>query len=131
MIGKMETLQHVFDPMERLKALGRVYLQFANDNKDFYDLMFIMNEAVDHEKSKWDMGSRALDFLKQVIRDCQAKGHFKNQDVEYLSFMIWAQVHGMAALYCRDRCQVYPPEIGIMKLMENAYTYFVNMLGKS
>ena len=40
MLQKMEPLQYVSDPFERLKALGRVYLEFAKNNKDFYDLMF-------------------------------------------------------------------------------------------
>jgi hypothetical protein len=37
MLGKMQPLLHVADPFERLKALGLVYIEFANKNKDFYD----------------------------------------------------------------------------------------------
>lgn len=129
MLGKMEPLQHVADPMERLKAMGKVYLQFARDNKDFYDLMFIMGAAMNHDPEKWEMGERTLAFLKQVIKDCQAKGHFKGHDPEYLSFMIWSQVHGMAALYCRDRCQAYQ-DIEPLELMEKGYACFSDILEK-
>ena len=42
LVEYMAPLQFVADPFERLKAMGRVYMDFAMKNKDFYDLMFIM-----------------------------------------------------------------------------------------
>jgi AcrR family transcriptional regulator len=131
MLEKMQPLEHVPDPFERLKAMGRVYLEFARNNKDVYDLMFIIQAPIDHEKEteKWQMGQRTLDYLKDVIRQCQKKGYFKNQDVEYLSFAIWSTVHGMAALYCRDRCKAYP-DIEPIELMKNGIKIFNEMLEK-
>jgi len=129
MLEKMQPLEHVPDPLERLKAMGRVYLEFARNNKDLYDLMFIIQAPIKHEEQteKWQMGQRTLEYLKNVLRDCQAKGHFKNQDVEYLSFAIWSTVHGMSALYCRDRCKAYPG-IEPIDLMNNGIETFNEML---
>jgi len=129
MLEKMQPLEHVPDPFERLKAMGRVYLEFARNNKDIYDLMFIIQAPIKHEEvtEKWKMGQSTLDYLKNVIRECQKKGHFKNQDVEYLSFTIWATVHGMAALYCRDRCKAYP-DMEPLDLMNNGLKAFNEML---
>jgi AcrR family transcriptional regulator len=131
MLEKMQPLEHVPDPFERLRAMGRVYLEFARNNKDLYDLMFIIQAPIKHEEQteKWQMGQRTLEYLKNVLRDCQAKGHFKNQDVEYLSFAIWATVHGMSALYCRDRCKAYPG-IEPIDLMNNGIEAFNEMLAK-
>ena len=131
MLEKMQPLEHVPDPFERLKAMGRVYLEFARNNKDLYDLMFIIQAPIKHEEQteKWQMGQRTLEYLKNVLRDCQAKGHFKNQDVEYLSFAIWSTVHGMSALYCRDRCKAYP-DIEPIDLMNNGIEAFNEMLAK-
>ena len=131
MLEKMQPLEHVTDPFERLKAMGLVYLEFAKNNKDFYDLMFIIQAPIKHEREKeeWQMGHRTLDYLKNVLRQCQQKGHFKNQDIEFLSFAIWSAVHGMCALYCRDRCKAYP-EIEPMELIKNGYHSFVAMLEK-
>ena len=39
-------LQQVEDPFERLKAMGRIYMSFALENPDFYELMFIMKEPL-------------------------------------------------------------------------------------
>lgn len=132
LLEKMQPLEHVADPFERLKAMGLVYLEFASNNKDFYDLMFIMQAPIKHEAhEEWQMGHRTLNYLKNVLRQCQEKGHFKGQNIEYLSFTIWSAVHGMSALYCRDRCKAYHDvalEAG--ELMENGYKSFVTMLEK-
>src|SRR4030095_9800382 len=75
MLEKMQPLEHVTDPFERLKAMGLVYLEFAKNNKDFYDLMFIMPAPIKHEENEeWPMGHRTLDYLKNVLKQCQAKG---------------------------------------------------------
>ena len=130
MLQMMEPLRFVSDPFERLVALGRVYLQFAKDNRDFYDLMFLTESPLKHEKEegKWVMGDRTLDALKMIIKECQDAGHFKGKDINYLSFIIWSAVHGMATLYTRNRCMSYDenPE----KLMEFGFKYFIEMLRK-
>jgi AcrR family transcriptional regulator len=126
----MLPLQHVSDPFERLKALGRVYMEFAIQNKDFYDLMFIMQAPMNlEEEDCWEEGDKALDFLKMVIRDCQAQGRFQGKDVEYLSFIIWSSMHGMCALYCRDRCNAYEHQ-NHLDLLNNGYKIFTEMLEK-
>ncbi|MBN8666273.1 MAG: TetR/AcrR family transcriptional regulator [Chitinophagales bacterium] len=132
MLVQMQPLQHVTHPFERLKAMGRVYLEFASKNKDFYDLMFIISGPMKHENvghEKWEMGNRTLNYLKDVLRDCQAAGYFKGKDVEYLSFFIWSSMHGMCALYCRDRCQAYPDH-NANDLMEQGFKVFVEILEK-
>lgn len=131
MLDKMQPLAHVSSPFERLKALGRVYLEFAFENKDFYDLMFIMQAPIKHEAEHedWQMGHRTLDFLKTILSECKTEGYFKGKNVEYLSFAIWAGVHGMAALYCRERYKAYH-DIDPKDLIDHGYKYFVNMLEK-
>ncbi|MDQ6763855.1 MAG: TetR/AcrR family transcriptional regulator, partial [Bacteroidota bacterium] len=61
MLTRMQPLQHVADPFERLKALGKVYIEFAQENKDFYDLMFIVQAPMNMEEvEKWKMGENTL-----------------------------------------------------------------------
>jgi AcrR family transcriptional regulator len=129
LMEKMQPLIHVADPFERLKAMGKVYLEFAKNNKDFYDLMFITKAPmnIESKREKWEMGCESFDNLQQVISDCKDQGRFKGKDVDYLSFIIWAAMHGMCALYCRERMGVIEnkePE----DLIKNGYKYFINML---
>jgi AcrR family transcriptional regulator len=66
MLDMMQPLKHVADPMERLIAMGKVYMEFAYSNKELYDLMFIMEAPINAEqdREKWEMGNRTLNFLK-------------------------------------------------------------------
>jgi AcrR family transcriptional regulator len=131
-LTQMQPLQHVSDPFERLKAMGRVYIDFALKNKDFYDLMFIMQAPMNvEEQNCWKMGNQALSFLRQVIDDCKATGRFKGMDTNHLSFLIWSTVHGMCALHVRDRCTAYnDQDIDLSSLLDKGFQYFIDMLGK-
>jgi len=131
MLTMMQPLQHVDDPFERLKAMGRIYMEFAKNNKDFYDLMFIINAAISHEKDpeKWEMGDKTLNYLKEVLADCMKLGRFKGKNVEDLSFTIWSCMHGMCALYIRERCLAYPDQ-DPLELMTKGYDNLISMLEK-
>ncbi len=126
-----EPLFLVEEPFERLKAMGKLYMDFAFKNKDLYDLMFIMGAPLNmlHDACEWKMGDRVFDTLVQTLGQCQAKGRFKGRDLQALSFMIWSGLHGMCALYCRSR-------MGVMhganekEIMEQAYSYYVETLHK-
>ena len=130
LLNSMAPLQFVADPLERLKAMGRIYMEFAKVNKDYYDLMFIMDAPMNkEEREKWAMGDSALEHLKNVLRDCQATGRFQGMDIEDLSFLIWSTMHGMCALYCRDRCAAYDDSDPI-HMMDKGYALFTTMLNK-
>jgi AcrR family transcriptional regulator len=107
--NRMQILQAVSDPLERLKALGRVYLDFAHQNAEMYELMFIAKAPMDYldktDEEQWQEGKRAFDFLKNTVAACIEKGHFKGHQSGPLSFLIWSSVHGMVALHVSDRCK--------------------------
>lgn len=130
LVSLMEPLQFVSDPFERLKAMGRIYMDFARNNKDFYDLMFIMQAPMNVEvEDMWAVGDTALEHLKNVLRDCQLAGRFKGHDIEFLSFYVWSSMHGMCALYCRERCNAYP-DMDANLLMQKGFDIFVQALEK-
>jgi hypothetical protein len=64
-----------------------------------------------------------------VIRDCQAVGRFEGRDVDYLSFTIWSAMHGMCALYCRERCQAYE-NVDALTLMDEGYKNLISMMAQ-
>lgn len=105
--GDMRVLFSVGDPMERLKALGRTYMNFAFQNTQMYDLMFNMKAPMEflkeHEDQKWTEGTNTFDALRRTVKDCMDAGYFKGHNLEALSFAIWSAVHGMCSLYIRER----------------------------
>ena len=110
LMSRMEVLATVQNPMERLKAMGRIYVQFGVENPDMYDLMFIKEAPMAHVSSsndeEWKEGFGTFNFLRATIKECIQVGHFQNHDEEALSFLVWSTVHGMVSLHIRRRCEV-------------------------
>lgn len=129
--GRMAPLAHVADPMERLTAMGRVYLEFAEQNPGLYDLMFIMKapvQALEEKHHLWEEGDRVFQVLKATVEEAMKKKLLRKSDVEITSFLIWSTVHGMAALLVRDRCFKVIDEAKHDTLVADSLTIFTNWL---
>ena len=126
-----EVLQHVQDPFERLKAMGRAYVGFAIKNPDFYELMFIKSDPMNSlEKPElWKVGSVSFDNLVTVVKACQAQGRFKDMEPIQLSFLVWSCVHGISSLHCCKRME-FIQELDNEKLMEQSLLYFNEFLSR-
>ena len=128
-----KVLNSVADPMERLKAMGKVYIKFAQDNTEMYDLMFNLKAPIEYlqamEEDNWNEGKATFDVLRTTVQQCIDKGHFKGHETEPLAFMIWSVVHGMCSLEIGDRtkklCLQTPDTI-----LEDGLNEFLKMLDK-
>ena len=128
--GRLAPLAHVADPMERLFAMGRVYLHFALEHPELYDLMFIMEApmCVVDEMHIWEEGDNVFRVLTATVGEAMKQKKFRKGDVEITSFLIWGTVHGMAALHVRDRCfKVISPEKH-EHLLEDGLDLFISWL---
>ncbi|RZM07001.1 MAG: TetR/AcrR family transcriptional regulator, partial [Pedobacter sp.] len=86
LLSQLKVLEKVADPFERLKAVGRVFIQFAQDNKDYYNLMFIVNEPTEKLQSGgFQIAQDAINHLLGVVRECQQEGRFQELDTEYFT----------------------------------------------
>jgi AcrR family transcriptional regulator len=131
LLNQLKVLDKVADPFERLKANGRVFIQFAQENKDYYNLMFIVDEpAKMPESGGFKIAQEAINQLSSVVRACQQKGRFKDMDTEYFTFMILSVLHGICALFCKDRTTSFVNKTN-EDLMENGYECFVALLEKA
>ena len=133
LMAKMQVLESVEHPFERLKAMGTIYLDFAKKNSELYDLMFILRAPMNclEEHEGWLEGKKTFDFLIKIVKECQEIGQFRNHaDAETLAFSIWSSVHGIAALIVRDRCRVVSEEKR-ETIDVKAYRDYITMLSKS
>lgn len=131
--GHFKELFNINDPMERLRKMGRVYIKFALENSEMYDLMFNLKapmeflDAVNAEE--WNEGKATFAVLSQTVGECLDKGHFKGHSLEPLAFMIWSMVHGMCCLEIRQRSKgvnLSNPDSIVM----DAYNEFLKMIEK-
>lgn len=109
LLRNMSLLENIIDPFERLKAMGGVFIEFAIHNKDFYNLMFIVEEPLKNRGADEPvrMGIRTLNYLIRVVEECIAAGKFAGMNAENLSFTILSALHGMCALFCKDRASTF------------------------
>ena len=129
LMSKMQVLAHVSDPFERLKAMGNVFIDFAINNKDFYNLMFIVEEPLKRnaEEERSGMGNKTLSGLISVVEECIAAGKFTGMNAENLSFTILSTLHGMSSMFCKDRTKTFTDRSS-EQLIKDGYQTFVTML---
>jgi AcrR family transcriptional regulator len=109
---KQLSIQHIKDPIERLQAHGEAYMNFAMENPEYYDLMFISRSSSRQIKKykHWNEGERTYELLKLNIKQAMETGIFKDVDLEVAAFSLWSFVHGMSSLYVRERLSMMPTE---------------------
>ncbi|MEM9831281.1 MAG: TetR/AcrR family transcriptional regulator [Bacteroidota bacterium] len=98
--------------LERLRELGRIYINFALTNPVYYDLMFIMRGPMESHRTdeEWELGMSSHHILTQVVAQCIEQGYFSGKDPDRVSFMVWSFVHGVVSFKIRDRMKMYEPE---------------------
>jgi len=124
------SVQNIQDPGERLRAHGKAYIKFALENREYYDLMFIMSEPLKNicEPEEWTTGLNSYNLLKQNIKDCVDNGILPDEDIEVAAFGVWSFVHGIVTLIIK-RGMIFPPEY-IDYLVNGAFGYFEKMMIK-
>lgn len=130
LIEQFQKVLNIKDPFERLTAMGRYYMQYAFENPELYELMFLMSspiETIECREEIWEDGRGAFDMLRHIVRECIDAGYFKIDDVEGTSLMIWSAVHGLVTIHLKKRTTMFPEEERIPRL-EHAYERFAELL---
>lgn len=128
------SVQNMPDPLERLQATGRGYIQYGIDNPQDYELMFILSctmEALAVKEEFWQDGAMAINMLKQNIVECMDAGYFrKDINPDEISLILWSQVHGLVSLHNKERLNIYAME-DQKAFMFRSYDVFLAMIQKS
>ncbi|MCC6867065.1 MAG: TetR/AcrR family transcriptional regulator [Ignavibacteria bacterium] len=119
------SLDGIKNPVDKLGQMGKLYINFALENKDYYDLMFIAKGIAEkiNEKKEWDAGERSYNYLRDTVNDCIEQGYINDKNVDAVTFAIWGFVHGMAALIIRGRCAMMPDEF-IQQTLSGSFNFF-------
>jgi len=87
-------------PVQRLIASGVAYLEFANQHREQYMLMFNAVHAI-HISLEEIGHNSSYALLKQVVQECIDAQEFKVREhygQEEISYQLWALLHGIAML---------------------------------
>jgi len=90
------------DEIESLKKGLYAYVNFGLEHPNHYEVVFnmpIFNQPHDDEyKYEGSMGQRTFDYLRSQVSACVAAGKLKKGDVDAMSQMLWAGIHGVVSL---------------------------------
>ena len=94
------------DPVERILAVGRAYLRFAEENPSQYRFMFMTTmPKVEYDQAyvaehKGNPEKDAYSFLREACRQAieQKRLRAEIQDPDQLAQILWASVHGLISL---------------------------------
>lgn len=117
------------DPMARLYQIGHLYITFAIENPNHYDLMFISRsiprsfaDNLQKDAKEWESGAHAYGVLRNTISECIEKELLPPVDIDAASFGFWSMVHGMVSLVLRKRCMICP-ELQHEALIRGTFNY--------
>jgi AcrR family transcriptional regulator len=119
------------NPFERLRAVGKTYVQFAFDNPDYYDLMFIMRAPMSKIKNeeKWVAGDCAFGYVLETLTDCLEQKLIKPADKYVTAISVWSFTHGLVSLYVRERmCILQMPDEEVREMLNVALENYLMLL---
>jgi AcrR family transcriptional regulator len=113
------------DPLKRLHKHGEAYIQFALENPEYYDLMFMMRGSVKEiQINDCDIGLKSYELLKTNVEECMETGLFPRTNIDVAAFSLWSYVHGIASLIIRGRGIMFPEE-KIKYMVEEALNFML------
>ncbi|MEY3989616.1 MAG: hypothetical protein RI985_697 [Chloroflexota bacterium] len=88
------------DPRARLRALAEAYIAFGRGNPEAYQVMFMQRPDF---LLKWKAGTKqpratSLHILKYAVKQAQEAGVVRAGDLDAVSDVFWAAVHGAVTL---------------------------------
>ncbi len=92
------------DPVERLKAGLRAYIEFGIEHPDHYrvSLMMPSKEPEDPKGRKFEEseGVEAFRCLTRSVTECVEAGRIRDKDVDVMavSQVLWVSIHGLTSL---------------------------------
>ncbi|MFA6470043.1 MAG: TetR/AcrR family transcriptional regulator [Bacteroidota bacterium] len=102
---RQQVLSAIKHPAEKLRACGKIYLDFAMENQELYDLMFIMRAPMKafNSPADWTVGKDTYEVLQEIVTDCINQGYLKAPSSQIACFSLWALLHGVVSIFIRER----------------------------
>jgi AcrR family transcriptional regulator len=102
------------DPLERLREVGKIYIEFGIRNPNHYKFMFMTAHPAQEpdEEDREIMGNPEKDayaFLRWAVQQAMDADCFRDElrDAELISQTLWASVHGVISLEIAKGCDAW------------------------
>jgi AcrR family transcriptional regulator len=102
------------DPVERLKAAGLAYVEFALRRPEHFTVMFDAPISKRKHPNSAAAGEQAFGTLVSLVKSCQNEGRLSSTDQNQLALLAWSMAHGIAKLATAKRLP-YETKADILK----------------
>lgn len=94
-------------PLEELLNIGNSYIRFALENKELYDLMFVIKDPnINIQKDHIDYENDVFKNLENTVKKCIENGYFTDQSSYNIALCMWSLVHGLCTLHIRSHLYI-------------------------
>ena len=100
-----QTEATVADPLERLKLLCRNYINFALENPEYYEIMFMLKpeRMARYPQEKYRRARRSLELLAAALEECNGLNLMNVSEPYMEAHLVWSFMHGIVSLILAKR----------------------------
>ena len=106
------------NPVDRIRALGLGYAAFGFANPNQYRFMFMTSGDWKKHVNEVDTPpARSYEVLRHAVVEAMDQGLFRKDDVDLVSQILWAGIHGVVSLMITFKPEQFPrvpPRPGLM-----------------
>jgi len=100
------------DSITKLEKMARSFVDFALENPQEYEIIYMVRpeEMPKFPKEKFQQIRKIYELLADIISEGKRKGALNVDDPLMSSYMIWAQLHGVASVIISRRLDTRIPD---------------------
>lgn len=89
-----------FDPLDRIRRMSRTYVEYARDNPELFQAMFLFRPELTAEPrgDELPLATKVFEEGASAAWDAIDRGLFAPVDARLAALTVWAAVHGVATV---------------------------------
>jgi len=117
------------EPLERMRALCRAYLEFGLENPEYYEVMFMLHpERMDrYPAEKYRRARRNLEIFSETLGAIHSGDAAERPDLKVLTTVLWFSLHGAVTLMNARRIDV---SIDRKELLDQAVSHSLQIAAR-
>ena len=102
--------------LERIHALGQVYVAFATEEPGVFRLIFGQSQDETGHEKLMEMGLRHYGFVESEVAQFLGRGEV-DDDARHKAFMLWTFVHGLSYLLIDMKTAILDRDVDVNGLL--------------
>ena len=100
-----ESIKGSTDPIEKLNILARVYVEFALENTEEYQIIYMVSsdQMSRYPKEKFRKARRGYEMVTEVLEEGVRKNLLDEDHPRVAAYTFWAQLHGVMSVVLSKR----------------------------